>query len=68
MEDTRACSLHIARHYDSIKLKLPLMKYNMMNKLKRQALHECLKLQGNTSTLAREALWAVLAPGDSYFV
>ncbi|KAM3401014.1 hypothetical protein ACQJBY_005684 [Aegilops geniculata] len=50
-EDTGACILHIARHYDRIKLKIPLTKYNV-NKFKKQALHECLKLQGNTSTLA----------------
>ena len=66
MWDMMSKKLPMTRHYDGIKLKLPLTKHNM-NKLKRQALHECLKLQGNTSTLAHKALWAVIAPSDSCF-
>ncbi|XP_044422231.1 uncharacterized protein [Triticum aestivum] len=64
-QETGACVLHIARHYDGQKLKIPLTKYNV-GKTKRQALHECVKLQGNSSKLAHEALWTVLAPTDSW--
>lgn len=55
-DETSACVLHICRHYDGVKMKIPLTKYNA-GKTKRQALHECVKLQGNSSKLAHEALW-----------
>lgn len=48
------------------KLKLPITKHNV-SKSKSEALHECMKLQGNFSSLAREALRHVLAPSDSAF-
>lgn len=34
---------------------------------KKDALHECLKLQGNLSQNAHKALWKVLTPSDSAF-
>lgn len=38
-----------------------------MSKAKREMLHECMKLQGNFSPHARDALWRLLAPSDSIF-
>lgn len=61
-----ASALHIARHFDGEKLKLPLTQHNA-SKTKKDALHECLKLQGNFSAQAHKALWKVSAPSDSAF-
>lgn len=57
--------LDIGAHYGD-KLKLPITKHNI-SKSKREALHECMELQGNFSSLAREALRHVLASSDSAF-
>ena len=38
-----------------------------ISKTKNDALHECLKLQGNLSELAHKALWKALAGSDSDF-
>lgn len=64
--DTGGCVVHVSRHFDGTKLKLPLTKHNV-SKTKREALYECLKLHGNFSSLANDAIWKVLAPSDSAF-
>ncbi|KAM3402655.1 hypothetical protein ACQJBY_006480 [Aegilops geniculata] len=66
-DETGACVVHIVRQSDGEKLKLPISKHNIA-KSKREAIHVCMKLQGNFSSLARDALWHVLAPSDSAFV
>lgn len=65
-EETGGCVIYIARQYDGNKLNLPLTKHKV-SKTKMEALHECLKLQGNLSALANEALSKVLAPSGSAF-
>lgn len=65
-DETGACVVHIAWHSDGEKLKLPLTKHNVL-KAKMDALHESMKLYGNFSTLAHDALWKVLALPDSAF-
>uniref|UniRef100_A0A8R7PCW0 Uncharacterized protein n=1 Tax=Triticum urartu TaxID=4572 RepID=A0A8R7PCW0_TRIUA len=47
-DETDVCASRIARHFDGDKLKLPLTQHNT-SKTKKDALHECLKLQGNFS-------------------
>lgn len=64
-EETGGCIIHITRQYDGNKRNLPLTK--KVSKTKMEALHECLKLQGNLSALANEALSKVLAPSGSAF-
>lgn len=63
-DETGACVVHIVHQFDGEKLKLPLTKHNI-SKSKRETLDECMKLQGNFSSLARDPLWHVLAPSDS---
>ncbi|EMS59894.1 hypothetical protein TRIUR3_16939 [Triticum urartu] len=65
-EESGIAVVHIARHYDGRKMMLPLTKPNLA-KTKKQALFECLKLQGNQTSKAGDALWAALAPSDSCF-
>ncbi|XBJ07279.1 hypothetical protein VPH35_012832 [Triticum aestivum] len=65
-KETGACVVFITRHFDGKKLKIPLTKHTM-SKAKREMLHECMKLQGNFSPHARDALWRLLAPSDSIF-
>lgn len=65
-DETGACIIHIARQFDGEKLKLPITKHNIA-KVNREAVHQCMKLQGKLSSLAGDALWHVLAPSDSPF-
>ncbi|KAF7003202.1 hypothetical protein CFC21_018562 [Triticum aestivum] len=64
-DETGGCVLHAIRHYDGSKLKIPLTKYNA-DKTKRQALHECLKLRGNSSKLVHDAFWTAVFATASY--
>ena len=62
--ETGACVIHIALHFDGKKLKMPLTKHTI-SKVKWETLYECMKLQGNFSPHARDALWRLLAPSDN---
>ncbi|XBH69523.1 hypothetical protein VPH35_097373 [Triticum aestivum] len=64
--ESGACAVHITRHFDGKKLKIPLTKHTI-SKTKRETLHECMKLQGNFSSHVRDVLWRLLAPADSMF-
>lgn len=52
--ESGVCAIHILRHFDGDKLKLPLTQENVFKT--KDTLHEYLKLQGNFSELAHQVL------------
>ncbi|XBI81043.1 hypothetical protein VPH35_090042 [Triticum aestivum] len=64
-DESGACVIHIARHFDGGKLKLLLAKHNV-SKTKMDTLHECMKLHGN-SPQSPMMHYLVLAPSDSAY-
>lgn len=56
--------MHITRHHDVEKLRMPITKINLA-KTKKSILQDVMKLQANSS-LPADAIWSVHAPSDGF--
>ncbi|XBH92970.1 hypothetical protein VPH35_083988 [Triticum aestivum] len=54
-EDSAVCVLHLLRHFDGKKSRVPLTKF---------AFYELFRLQGNKSSVPADIMWRILAPPE----
>ncbi|XBH54308.1 hypothetical protein VPH35_076642 [Triticum aestivum] len=62
-EDSAVCVLHLLRHFDGKKSRVPLTKANI-DKTRQFAFYELFRLQGNKSSVPADIMWGILAPPE----